>query len=126
MILFPAIDLKDGQCVRLKLGDMDQATVFNEDPAAQARDFADQGFEWLHLVDLNGAFAGRPVNAGAVDAILAATTVPDELEVSATTADGEVMGVRHREHPVDGVQFHPESVLTPLGPTLAKNFLEAG
>jgi phosphoribosylformimino-5-aminoimidazole carboxamide ribotide isomerase len=79
MILFPAIDLKDGQCVRLKLGDMARATVFNEDPAAQARDFADQGFEWLHLVDLNGAFAGRPVNAGAVEAILAATDVPVQL-----------------------------------------------
>ncbi|HUE46681.1 MAG TPA: 1-(5-phosphoribosyl)-5-[(5-phosphoribosylamino)methylideneamino]imidazole-4-carboxamide isomerase [Aestuariivirgaceae bacterium] len=79
MILFPAIDLKDGQCVRLKLGDMAQATVFNEDPAAQARDFAEQGFEWLHLVDLNGAFAGRPVNADAVDAILAATNVPVQL-----------------------------------------------
>ncbi|MFW6077224.1 MAG: 1-(5-phosphoribosyl)-5-[(5-phosphoribosylamino)methylideneamino] imidazole-4-carboxamide isomerase, partial [Hyphomicrobiales bacterium] len=79
MILFPAIDLKDGQCVRLRLGDMARATVFNEDPAAQARDFADQGFEWLHLVDLNGAFAGRPVNAGAVEAILAATDVPVQL-----------------------------------------------
>jgi phosphoribosylformimino-5-aminoimidazole carboxamide ribotide isomerase len=79
MILFPAIDLKDGQCVRLKLGDMAQATVFNEDPAAQARDFAEQGFQWLHLVDLNGAFAGRPVNADAVDAILAATDVPVQL-----------------------------------------------
>jgi phosphoribosylformimino-5-aminoimidazole carboxamide ribotide isomerase len=79
MILFPAIDLKDGQCVRLKLGDMAQATVFNEDPAAQARDFAEQGFEWLHLVDLNGAFAGRPVNAAAVDAILAAIDVPVQL-----------------------------------------------
>jgi len=79
MILFPAIDLKDGQCVRLRLGDMAQATVFNEDPAAQARDFAEQGFQWLHLVDLNGAFAGRPVNAGAVEAILAATTVPVQL-----------------------------------------------
>ncbi|NIP69707.1 MAG: 1-(5-phosphoribosyl)-5-((5-phosphoribosylamino)methylideneamino)imidazole-4-carboxamide isomerase, partial [Planctomycetales bacterium] len=61
MILFPAIDLKDGQCVRLMLGDMDQATVFNDDPAAQARQFAVQGFEWLHLVDLNGAFEGKPV-----------------------------------------------------------------
>jgi phosphoribosylformimino-5-aminoimidazole carboxamide ribotide isomerase len=79
MILFPAIDLKDGQCVRLKLGDMARATVFNEDPAAQARDFAEQGFEWLHLVDLNGAFAGRPVNADAVEAILAATDVPVQL-----------------------------------------------
>ena len=79
MILFPAIDLKDGHCVRLKLGDMARATVFNEDPAAQARAFAAQGFEWLHLVDLNGAFAGRPVNAGAVEAILAATSVPVQL-----------------------------------------------
>jgi phosphoribosylformimino-5-aminoimidazole carboxamide ribotide isomerase len=79
MILFPAIDLKDGQCVRLKLGDMAQATVFNDDPAAQAREFAEQGFDWLHLVDLNGAFAGRPVNAAAVEAILAATDVPVQL-----------------------------------------------
>jgi phosphoribosylformimino-5-aminoimidazole carboxamide ribotide isomerase len=79
MILFPAIDLKDGQCVRLKLGDMAQATVFNDDPAAQAREFAEQGFEWLHLVDLNGAFAGRPVNASAVEAILAATDAPVQL-----------------------------------------------
>ena len=66
MILFPAIDLKDGQCVRLKLGDMDQATVFNTDPGAQAKEFEDQGFQYLHIVDLNGAFEGKPVNAGAV------------------------------------------------------------
>ncbi len=79
MILFPAIDLKDGQCVRLKLGDMDQVTVFNDDPAAQARQFQDQGFEWLHLVDLNGAFAGKPVNSGAVEAILAAVDLPVQL-----------------------------------------------
>lgn len=79
LILFPAIDLKDGQCVRLKLGEMDQATVFNDDPAAQARAFQDQGFEWLHIVDLNGAFAGKPVNAEAVDAILAALTIPAQL-----------------------------------------------
>jgi phosphoribosylformimino-5-aminoimidazole carboxamide ribotide isomerase len=79
MILFPAIDLKDGQCVRLKLGDMDQATVFNDDPAAQARQFAAQGFEWLHLVDLNGAFEGKPVNGEAVDAILSATDLPVQL-----------------------------------------------
>ena len=79
MILFPAIDLKDGECVRLELGDMDRATVFNDDPAAQARQFADQGFEWLHLVDLNGAFAGEPVNADAVSAILAATSLPAQL-----------------------------------------------
>jgi phosphoribosylformimino-5-aminoimidazole carboxamide ribotide isomerase len=79
MILFPAIDLKGGQCVRLKLGDMAQATVFNDDPAAQAQSFAAQGFSWLHLVDLDGAFAGKPVNAGAVEAILAAVTIPVQL-----------------------------------------------
>jgi phosphoribosylformimino-5-aminoimidazole carboxamide ribotide isomerase len=79
VILFPAIDLKDGQCVRLKLGDMDQATVFNDDPAAQAKSFEDQGFEWLHIVDLNGAFAGEPVNAAAVDGILASLTIPAQL-----------------------------------------------
>jgi len=79
MILFPAIDLKGGHCVRLKLGDMAQATVFNEDPAAQARSFEGQGFSWLHLVDLDGAFAGKPVNAGAVDAILAAVNIPVQL-----------------------------------------------
>jgi phosphoribosylformimino-5-aminoimidazole carboxamide ribotide isomerase len=79
MILYPAIDLKDGQCVRLKLGDMAQATVFNDDPAAQARSFEAQGFAWLHLVDLNGAFAGRPVNGAAVEAILKAVTIPVQL-----------------------------------------------
>ncbi len=79
MILYPAIDLKDGQCVRLLKGEMDQATVFNDDPAAQARAFQEAGCEWLHLVDLNGAFAGTPVNAAAVEAILAATDVPAQL-----------------------------------------------
>ncbi|MEI8177306.1 1-(5-phosphoribosyl)-5-[(5-phosphoribosylamino)methylideneamino]imidazole-4-carboxamide isomerase [Aestuariivirga sp.] len=79
MILFPAIDLKDGQCVRLKLGDMEQATVFNDDPAAQAKKFESQGFEWLHLVDLNGAFAGKPVNEAAVASILDAVTLPVQL-----------------------------------------------
>lgn len=79
MILFPAIDLKDGQCVRLKLGEMDQATVFNDNPAAQAKTFEDQGFRYLHVVDLNGAFEGRPVNGAAVDAILAAVTMPVQL-----------------------------------------------
>ena len=72
MILYPAIDLKDGACVRLKLGDMEQATVYNDDPGAQATAFADLGFPWLHVVDLNGAFAGRSVNGAAVEAILAA------------------------------------------------------
>ncbi len=79
MILFPAIDLKDGQCVRLKLGEMSAATVFNDDPAAQATDFQRQGFEWLHIVDLNGAFAGEPVNAAAVESILSAITIPAQL-----------------------------------------------
>ena len=79
MILFPAIDLKDGACVRLKLGEMSAATVFNNDPAAQARDFEAQGFQWLHIVDLNGAFAGRPVNGAAVEAILKAVKMPVQL-----------------------------------------------
>lgn len=79
MILFPAIDLKDGQCVRLKLGDMSQATVFNDDPAAQAAHFESQGFAYLHLVDLNGAFAGRPVNEDAVGSILKAVSIPVQL-----------------------------------------------
>jgi phosphoribosylformimino-5-aminoimidazole carboxamide ribotide isomerase len=79
MILFPAIDLKDGQCVRLKLGDMEQATIFNDNPAAQAKRFEDQGFEWLHLVDLNGAFEGRPVNGKAVEEILKAISIPVQL-----------------------------------------------
>lgn len=79
MILFPAIDLKDGTCVRLELGDMSAATVFNEDPAAQAAAFERQGFKYLHIVDLNGAFAGKPVNAAAVEAILKAITMPAQL-----------------------------------------------
>jgi len=79
MILYPAIDLKDGACVRLYKGDMDKATVFGDDPAAQALSFVKAGCEWLHLVDLNGAFAGKPVNAAAVEAILAATDVPAQL-----------------------------------------------
>jgi len=79
MILFPAIDLKDGQCVRLIKGEMDQATVFNDSPAAQAKAFEDQGFEYLHIVDLNGAFAGEPVNGAAVDAILDTIKMPAQL-----------------------------------------------
>ncbi|MFC3630418.1 1-(5-phosphoribosyl)-5-[(5-phosphoribosylamino)methylideneamino]imidazole-4-carboxamide isomerase [Paracoccus angustae] len=79
MILYPAIDLKDGNCVRLLRGEMEAATVFGTDPAAQARAFQDAGAEWLHLVDLNGAFAGRPVNAAAVEAILAAIDIPAQL-----------------------------------------------
>ena len=79
MILFPAIDLKNGQCVRLEQGDMARATVFNLDPSAQARAFAAQGFEYLHVVDLDGAFAGKPVNAQAVEAMLKAITMPVQL-----------------------------------------------
>jgi len=79
VILFPAIDLKNGQCVRLKQGDMDQATVFNDDPAAQGAAFEAQGFRWLHVVDLDGAFAGKPMNAAAVEAILARVTFPVQL-----------------------------------------------
>lgn len=79
MILYPAIDLKDGNCVRLLRGDMAAATVFGSDPAAQAAAFRDAGAEWLHLVDLNGAFEGKPVNAAAVEAILAAVDIPVQL-----------------------------------------------
>jgi len=79
MIFFPAIDLKDGQCVRLLRGEMDQATVFNDDPGHQALAFVKEGCEWIHVVDLNGAFEGRPVNADAVDAILDEVPVPIEL-----------------------------------------------
>ena len=79
MILYPAIDLKDGECVRLVKGEMAAATVFSDNPAAQARSFAAAGFAWIHVVDLNGAFAGRPVNGEAVDAILDAVTIPLQL-----------------------------------------------
>ena len=79
MIFFPAIDLKEGRCVRLRQGEMDSATVFNDDPAAQAASFAAAGCSWLHVVDLDGAFAGRPMNASAVVAILAAVRMPVQL-----------------------------------------------
>ena len=79
MILFPAIDLKEGNAVRLEQGDMARATVFHRDPAAQAQAFEQQGFEYLHIVDLDGAFAGKPVNAGAVDRILASVKMPVQL-----------------------------------------------
>ena len=79
MILFPAIDLKNGEAVRLQQGDMARATVFNRDPAAQALAFARQGFEYLHIVDLDGAFAGKPMNAQAVERILAAVKIPAQL-----------------------------------------------
>ena len=79
MILYPAIDLKDGQCVRLEQGDMDRATIFNDNPAAQARAFAEQGFSHLHIVDLDGAFAGKPVNRAAVEAIVKASPSSTQL-----------------------------------------------
>jgi phosphoribosylformimino-5-aminoimidazole carboxamide ribotide isomerase len=79
VILFPAIDLKNGQAVRLQQGDMARATVFSRDPAAQARAFAEQGFTYLHLVDLDGAFAGKPINAAAVERIVAAVKIPVQL-----------------------------------------------
>ena len=79
VILFPAIDLKNGQCVRLEQGDMARATVFDLDPAAQARAFVAQGFEYLHVVDLDGAFAGKPMNAQAVEAMLQAISIPVQL-----------------------------------------------
>ena len=79
IFMFPAIDLKNGQCVRLEQGDMARATVFNLDPSAQARSFAAQGFEYLHVVDLDGAFAGKPMNAVAVEAMLKAVTMPVQL-----------------------------------------------
>ncbi|HEV7336953.1 MAG TPA: 1-(5-phosphoribosyl)-5-[(5-phosphoribosylamino)methylideneamino]imidazole-4-carboxamide isomerase [Bosea sp. (in: a-proteobacteria)] len=79
LILFPAIDLKEGRCVRLKQGDMEQATIFNDDPAAQAATFEAQGFQWLHVVDLDGAFAGKPMNAAAVEAILKRVAFPVQL-----------------------------------------------
>jgi phosphoribosylformimino-5-aminoimidazole carboxamide ribotide isomerase len=79
VILFPAIDLKNGQCVRLEQGDMARATVFNLDPSAQAKTFQDQGFEYLHVVDLDGAFAGKPMNAQAVEGMLKTVTMPVQL-----------------------------------------------
>ncbi len=98
MIFFPAIDLKDGNCVRLYQGDMDQATVFSDDPAAQARAFQDAGCEWVHLVDLNGAFEGKPVNAAAVTGILTALDIPVQLgggiRTMATIDDWLARGVR--------------------------------
>src|SRR5436190_10069357 len=79
MILYPAIDLKGGECVRLLRGEMSKATVFNKDPAAQARAFADKGCEWVHVVDLDGATAGRPANQAAIEAILQTIAIPVQL-----------------------------------------------
>ena len=124
MILFPAIDLKDGHCVRLEQGDMARVTVFNADPAAQARAFAAQGFRYLHVVDLNGAFAGRAVNGAAVEAILAAVDIPVQLgggirdmaAIEGWLAKGVARGN------VAGTQFPPEKSQQ-LGLHLIDNFL---
>jgi phosphoribosylformimino-5-aminoimidazole carboxamide ribotide isomerase len=91
MILFPAIDLKDGFCVRLKLGDMNEATIYNESPKAQALAFENQGFKWLHVVDLNAAFEGQSVNGAAVEEILKATKNPVQL-------GGGIRTLSHIEH----------------------------
>ena len=121
MILFPAIDLKDGHCVRLVKGEMDQATVFNDDPADQARAFQEQGFEYLHVVDLNGAFAGRSENGAAVDAILRAVKMPvqlgggirDRVQIDAWLAKGVkrvILGtaaVRNPDLVIDACRAHP-------------------
>jgi len=88
LTLYPAIDLKDGACVRLKRGDMNQAKIFSHDPAGQARAWQDAGFRWLHVVDLNGAFAGRSENAGAVAAILSSVTIPVQLGGGIRDMDG--------------------------------------
>ena len=88
LTLYPAIDLKDGACVRLRRGDMDQATVYSSDPGAQARTWQESGCRWLHVVDLNGAFAGASVNATAVAAILAAATIPVQLGGGLRDMDG--------------------------------------
>ena len=96
MILFPAIDLKNGQCVRLEQGDMARATVFNLDPAAQARSFAAQGFEYLHVVDLDGAFAGKPMNAA------------NEADVLARADYGGPITAIVGKDTAIGTQFHPE------------------
>src|SRR6056297_4237672 len=105
MILYPAIDLKDGQAVRLLKGDMDKATVFNDDPAAQAEAFVRAGCEWLHLVDLNGAFAGTPVNAAPVESILRRCPVPrseehtSELQSLRRTSYAVFCLKKKKEHP---------------------------
>ena len=141
MILFPAIDLKDGQCVRLKKGLMAQATVFNDDPAAQAREFKSQGFQWLHCVDLNGAFDGRSVNADAIKAIraaidlaagitrvilgTAALTNPDFVKQAARAFPGKiVVGSDAKGGKIATQGWADISDLTPVD--LAKRFEDAG
>src|SRR5262245_65659353 len=101
MILFPAIDLKDGKCVRLRQGEMEQATVINTDPIAQAQIFEAQGFEWLHVVDLDSAFAGKPENTEAVEAVVKTVNIPVQLGggIRDPNSNGarEEQGVRGRQ-----------------------------
>ena len=94
MLLFPAIDLKDGKCVRLLRGDMAKATVFNDSPAAQAKAFANAGCEWLHLVDLNGAVEGHPVNRAAVQGILKEVAVPASSAAASAPSRASPSGSR--------------------------------
>ena len=101
MILFPAIDLKDGRCVRLKRGEMKSATVFNDDPAAQALAFKRAGFQWLHCVDLDGAFAGKPANAASIRAIRAAIEPSDPAWWRRPGHDGDRGLARGRDHTGD-------------------------
>ena len=124
MILFPAIDLKDGQCVRLRRGAMESATVFNGDPAAQAKAFAEAGFEWLHCVDLNGAFDARSTNAAAIHAIRAAIALPiqlgggirDRAAIEAWLADGiarVILGTAALKNPAlvkEAARAHPNRI----------------
>lgn len=124
MIIFPAIDLKDGRCVRLRQGDMGRATVFNDDPAAQALNFQGAGFEWLHLVDLNGAFEGRSANTPAIRAILSAIEIPIQLggglrdragieswlELGITRVILGTVAVRNPELVREAARAHPEKI----------------
>jgi len=131
MILYPAIDLKDGQCVRLLRGEMDAATVFNDDPAAQARAFQDAGCHWIHLVDLNGAFAGEPVNGAAVEGlarvILGTVAVenPDLVHEAARAFPGKVaVGIDARGGRVATRGWAEETDV--MVTDLAKSFEDAG
>jgi len=101
MILYPAIDLKDGKCVRLLRGEMSAATVFNADPADQARQWERAGFRWLHLVDLNGAIEGKPVNGAAVEAILGAIKIPAQLGGGSKVAIPDFQKAIDLENPAD-------------------------
>ena len=93
MILFPAIDLKDGLCVRLLRGDMGQATIFNPDPVQQAQEFQAAGFEWLHLVDLNGAIEGKPINAEIVGEVVSSVDMPVQLGAVFATSRHSIIGL---------------------------------